>query len=483
MRFYIYIVFVVVALVGCQNTIQIDEVVNELPDIYPDYVDVTIPVNIAPLNFRVKEGAERVRVCVEGKKQSVVVEGKKEIRFHLNTWKKLLQSSDTLQVTVQMKKQNRWVEYRLFYWYVVADAIDPYLSYRLIEPGYEVWNKLQIVERCVESFEERAIADNHLVENSCMNCHIYNHQNPKQSMFHIRGKHGGTILNNNGQLRKVNARTDNMISNAVYGGFHPGGKYAVFSTNIIIPEFHAYGSEKLEVYDTNSDLIILDLSKNETFNSPIIADSSCFETFPVFSASGDRIFYCGAEKVKLPEEIKQLKYSICSVGFNSESREVGSTVDTLWNAHLNNQSVCHLKPSPDGKYLLYTVSEYGTFPIWHREADLQMLHLENGRVDSLNIVNADYSDSYHSWSSNSRWFVFASKRDNGIYGKPYFCYIDENGVAHKPFVLPQKSPSYYDITLKSFNIPELSAYPVSFDALDIEDIYWNSEAELFTAQN
>ena len=130
-------------------------------------------------------------------------------------------------------------------------------------------------------------------------------------------------------------------------------------------------------------------------------------------------------------------------------------------------SVCHLRISPDGRYLLYTVADYGTFPIWHPEADLQLMDLQTGTVDTLAVVNSGKSDTYHSWSSNSRWFVFASKRDDGLYGKPYFCYIDKNGKAHKPFCLPQEHPTFYDNNLKSFNAPELGKGRLPFDVDDV----------------
>jgi Tol biopolymer transport system component len=136
-----------------------------------------------------------------------------------------------------------------------------------------------------------------------------------------------------------------------------------------------------------------------------------------------------------------------------------------------NGSASFPKTSPDGKYLLFTEAAYGTFPIWHREADLRLLNLETNEIDLLKQVNDTCSDSYHSWSSNSHWFTFASKRDDGIYGKPYFTYINNNGKASKPFVLPQKDPEYYDNTLKSFNIPELSKGKTLYDARDIEKIY------------
>jgi dipeptidyl aminopeptidase/acylaminoacyl peptidase len=149
-------------------------------------------------------------------------------------------------------------------------------------------------------------------------------------------------------------------------------------------------------------------------------------------------------------------------------------VDTLFNQ----KSVCHPRISPDGRYLVYTVADYGTFPIWHQESDLRMMDLQTGQIDTMKKVNSSRSDTYHSWSSNSRWLVFASKRDNGLYGKPYFCYIDHNGKPHRPFVLPQESPTYYDETLKSFNAPEFSKGDIPFDAVDVERLL-RQEAEPF----
>ena len=132
-------------------------------------------------------------------------------------------------------------------------------------------------------------------------------------------------------------------------------------------------------------------------------------------------------------------------------------------------SVCHPRVSPDGRWLLYTVAYYGTFPIWHPEADLRMMDLKTGQVQKLDNVNSRKSDTYHSWSSNSRWFVFASKRDDGLYGKPYFCYVDAAGKVHKPFCLPQKDPDRYDNMLKSFNAPELGRAPLPFTDSDVAD--------------
>ena len=172
-----------------------------------------------------------------------------------------------------------------------------------------------------------------------MNCHTYGKQSGRLSMFHLRGKNGGTILNRDGKLRKLSLKNDSMISAAVYGDFHPSGRYAVFSSNIIIPAFHAQGSKRLEVYDTESDLAIADLEQNRMILSPLTRDKKVLETFPTFSADGKHIYYCSAPQTTLPDSICQLRYSLCRIGFDQENGSWGKQADTLWNAREQQGSV------------------------------------------------------------------------------------------------------------------------------------------------
>lgn len=444
---------------------------DTLPPIYPDYTDVTIPVNIAPLNFLIRDEVEAVQVIAG----DITVSTKgNEVVFDEDDWHTLLAENKNIEVTVTTLKDGKWTEYRSFHWQIVDDKIDPYLTYRLIEPDYEIWNNLQIKQRCVEDFKEKALCDYRLTNNQCMNCHATGSQSPNLSMMYVRGPHGGAILNQNGTLRKLAIKTNDMISGSVYYGFSPSGRYITFSTNIIIPAFHSKVGKRLEVFDSKSDVYVADLQENRIIRSPLLSDSLTFETFPTFSPDGKYIYYCTAAHVQLPQELKQLQYALVRIPFDEKTGTIGDKVDTLFNQ----KSVCHPRISPDGKYIVYTVADYGTFPIWHQESDLQMMDLQTGRIDTMKTVNSNKSDTYHSWSSNSRWLVFASKRDNGLYGKPYFCYIDRNGTPHKPFVLPQQSPSFYDETLKSFNVPEFSKGDIPFDAVDVERLL-QQEAEPF----
>ena len=445
-----------VLLPSCTPTPKDVVTQDVLPPIYPDYCDVTIPENIAPLNFLIREDCEAIEV--KAGELTLNASGNEAV-FDIDDWKEMMQQSagKEIDVTVTALIDGQWTEFKPFHWNIVKDKIDPYLTYRLIEPDYEIWNNIQIQQRCVENFEVNALGHYEQLENRCMNCHTYASQNPELSMMYVRGPGGGAILNRNGELSKLN------IPGSVYFGFSPSGRYITYSTQKIIPAFHSDPSKRLEVYDATSNVFVADMEQQRIISSPLLSDSLKFETFPTFSPDGKYIYYCAADSVSLPTDIKSLQYRLVRIPFDEASGTIGTQVDTL----AATTSVCHPRISPDGRFLLYTVADYGTFPIWHPEADLQMMNLTTGTTDSLAIVNSAKSDTYHSWSSNSRWFVFASKRDDGLYGKPYFCYIDKEGKAHKPFCLPQQHPTFYDNNLKSFNAPELGKGKVPFDVYDV----------------
>jgi Tol biopolymer transport system component len=449
--------------------------IDQYPDIYPEYINICVPYNIAPLNFRIKGECTKLEVQLSGKHGNVKEISKNMVSFSIKNFKSLLVNNigDTIWITVSEFINGEWKRYKPFFWKVVPDKIDTYLTYRLIEPGYEVWNKITLAQRNISNFDEISIADNNLTEGSCMNCHIGSKQNPDKSYFFIRGTKGFSVLTDGKKLTKINMKPKGAYSNMTYGNWHPSGRYIAFSTNIILPATHSFRDQRAFVYDTVSDVVVLDLEKNEVLTCSLLSNVNKLETFPEFSVDGKKLYFCTAKKVKLPEEYNQLKYSLCSIDFDAVERKFGQQVDTLINSRKIKKSVSEPRSSPDGKYIMFTCFAYGTFPLWHNDARLYSFNLTTGQIDTLPELNNNkkYSNSYHCWSSNSRWVVFASKRDNGMYGKPYFSYVDPKGIAHKPFVLPQQSADFYDYTYKSFNIPELFEKARSFDALDIEVLF------------
>ena len=93
-----------------------------------------------------------------------------------------------------------------------------------------------------------------------------------------------------------------------------------------------------------------------------------------------------------------------------------------------------------------------------------MVNLDNQKIYPLTEANSENVESYHSWSDNNRWLVYSSRRLDGLYTRPFFTYIDANGQAHKPFLLPQKDPmKYYKSLMFSYNIPEFVKDKVKFN--------------------
>ena len=448
--------------------------------ISPDYEGVAVPRNIAPLNFHYGEKGLKGAVTTFSAGDVTVRMRGRAVVWREGDWRRLLDAAAGGSVRVLSSLRTAsGRESRQWSFDVLESTVDPYLTYRLIEPGYEVWDDVSIVERCVENFDETVLSDYARTDNKCMNCHIHARGRGDLSMFYLRGQGGGAILNRDGQLRKLTLRDSAMISSTVYGELHPDGRFGVFSTNVIIPGFHTEPGLRLEVFDTASDLCVADFDNNRMITTDLVSDPGALETFPAFSADGQSVYYCVAPARDLPDDIRNLKYSLVRADFNPETGEIGPRIDTLWSASGHGASVCHPKASPDGRWLMYTVADYGTFPIWHQECELQLMDLQSGETFDLQAVSADRSDTYHSWSSDSGWFLFASKRGDGQYGKPYFSHVGADGVATKPFVLPQKDPYFYDFFLKSFNIPDLGRESVGFDAEDIGRVWREVEAEPF----
>ena len=125
---------------------------------------------------------------------------------------------------------------------------------------------------------------------------------------------------------------------------------------------------------------------------------------------------------------------------------------------------------------MYNKADFGVFPISHKEADLWLMDLETGESRPVDEVNSDCSESFHNWSSDSRWFVFSSRRYDGLYVQVFFSSVDSEGHCTKPFVLPQKNPrKYYGSTVYSFNVPDLTKEKVHFDTRGVYETVFSDE--------
>lgn len=469
MKKYLYLLFVVL-VAACQQKPENPQQIAQLPPIYPDYIDVTIPSDIAPLNFNFngKTECEVMDVTVKGEDGTTITTNGAWADFDLKEWQDLLAKNrgKNLMVMVCTKEDGQWKQYQSFTIHVSPYELGEYgLTYRRIAPGYEVYSKMGLYERNLSNFEETAIFENTEVARSCVNCHTSNQTSHSDFLFHIRGDHGATVIQQGDKMEILNTATDKTLGFCVYPYWHPSGKYVAFSTNTTRQSFHINQKELIEVFDQASDLQVYNTETHELILSNLLKGEDQWETFPTFSPNGKTLYFCSATPRAIPEDYKEIRYNLCKIDFDAEKGAFGEKIDTLILADKLGKSVTFPRPSYDGKYLMYTLSDYGTFPIWHKEADLGMLDLKTGETQNLETINSKDTDSFHNWSKNNRWVVFSSRRDNGLYTRLYLTSCDEKGNFTKPFLLPQKNPwEYYDELLDSYNVPDFCDGPINFNA-------------------
>ncbi len=457
--------------VSCTSRPENPVAVNDMPNIYPDYKGVTIPAEIAPLNFNMAtDDADMVDVSVRGSKGGVIHTQGEYADFDIYEWHSLTAQNKEGQLTftVCAKKDGEWKQYKDFTVNVSPYAIDEWgLTYRRIAPGYETYSKMGLYQRDLSNFNEYAIIENTQVPGMCVNCHSAHQTDPSKFVFHVRGDHGATMFQIDGKREWLKAKNDLLGGSMVYPYWHPSGKYCAFSTNQTRQGFHVIKDERIEVFDLSSDVFVYNPATHEILTDSLLQTKDWSENSPVFSPDGRTLYYMTCKQQDYPAHYKDEKYNLCKISFDPETGKFGEKVDTIFNAVAMGKSLTWPRPSHDGKYIMFTLMDYGYFSIWHNESDQWLLDLQTGEARELKEINSEKADSYHNWSLNSHWVVFTSRRDDGYYTRLYLACVDDKGHFSKPFMLPQRHPmEYYSESLFSFNTPDFTKTKVEFDAYE-----------------
>ena len=471
-KLHFLLIICALTLIGCGGPTVPTEFTQskKLPKIYPDYTHVTVPINIAPLNFEYDGQVDEMVARYTVGNDAFVCNGQPDI----DDWRSLTSKAKGGNITVEVYTRNgsEWTRYQPFNIYVSPDSIDPYISYRLIVPSFVSYESLTINQRCLENYDESVIYDNMLcgfeASGQCINCHHYQQYNPQRMQFHARQNNGGTIIAYDGKIKKVDMKNDSILSAGVYPAWHPTLNLIVYATDKTHQSFHTVDSNKVEVYDFESDIIAYDVENNEVMN--LENDDAEFEVFPAWSPDGNTLYYCSAhferqdtsksKGVEVVNRFKDIKYNIYRKSFNPQTRQFGAR-ELVFDATAIDQSAVLPRISPNGRFLLFSMGQYGYFHIWHHDADLWMMDLQTGVAQPLKECNSPDTESYHSWSSNGRWIIFSSRRDDGVFTRPFIAHIDKNGKASKPFELPAENPDYHRQLMRSYNIPEFMSGPVT----------------------
>ncbi len=431
---------------------------EERPRIRPSLHGVTIPPTIAPLTFVVKEPGVgwALRIESPGAGSWEMVSDTPSMRIPLQPWRSLLAEaagSDVALLVSVKDAQESWRAFAPVVVHVSKDPMDPFLAYRRIRPLYNFWRDIGIHQRDLASWDEWPLLRGTQFAQGCTNCHTFANGNVDTMTVGIRSKEYGsaTLLYRDGELTKLATKWG-------YTSWHPTGECAAYSLNKVRQFFHSVGEEVRDVCDLDSDLAVYFPDENRVMTAPAIADPDYLETYPSWSADGTELYFCRAripweDRDRVPPSgYRDLRYSLMKASFDLKTRRFGPP-EVVISAEDTGKSVLLPRPSPDGRFLLFCMCDYGCFPIYQPSSDLYLLDLRTAIHRRLEI-NSERSESWHSWSSNSRWFAFSSKRRDGVFTRTYLCHIDEDGNLGKPFILPMKDPAYYDGCLQTFSVPE-----------------------------
>jgi len=455
---------------------------GQKPSVFPDVDSITIPVGIAPINFNV-DGASYVYAHAVGSLGGNIDADGQWADFDIEAWHSLTADNAGGEISVEvtaLDSSGVWTKYQPLVFFVSKDSLSEFgLTYRKIRPGYETYSDIGMYQRDIHSFDEFAIIEHSALQTECMNCHVANRCDANHFQLHVRGPHSATLFQIDGNRKLVNTKHDSTIANCMYAYWHPSGRYCAYSLNLVTQCFWEGNTRLIEVYDRASDALVMDVETNELIVSDLLRTKD-FESYPVFSADGNTIYYCTSKPYMDRGILDSMRYDLCSISFDAATGTIGSHVDTILPASLMGKSVTHPRPSYDGRYLLFSIADYSVFPIHHAEADLGIMDIATGEWRLLHEINSSRAESFHNWNTTSRWIVFNSRRYNNNNNILYIAHFGADGRCGKPFMLPQRNPrQYYQRLMHSFNVPDFTIQKVDLDIRAFADeVYGDSRIQV-----
>jgi hypothetical protein len=385
----------------------------------------------------------------------------------MNSWHKLLDKNrgGELHFDIFVRTANQgWIRFGTITNKIAGEDVDGYLVYRRMHPTLTK-ERVGIYQRNLGNFDEKLVLDNRGYVTKCINCHAFCGNRPDEMFLGVRTVKQGaiTLLIENGAVSKVGAKFG-------YTMWHPSGKVAIYSINNLLMFFHTFREEVRDTVDMDSALAYYLVDSKTVKTSPEISRKDRLETWPTWSADGRYLYFCVAPKswtdqTKVPPDgYDKIKYDLVQISYDVENDKWGE-VETVISAKDTGLSIAMLRTSPDGRWLTFCMCDYGYFPSWQQNSDLYIVDLKaaeaTGKYEYHRLeINSDQSEAWHSWSSNSRWIVFSSKREHGALTRSYVSYVDESGKTYKPLAVPQKDPEFYGYCLEMFNTPEFVTGPI-----------------------
>jgi hypothetical protein len=470
-----------------QAVIRQAEPVDRQARIRPDYSGSVIPPNIAPLNFAIEEAgvAFCARISSEQGDAIEVFSRDGVIEIPLKRWRSLLDVNRGRTLCVDIFARDaggRWSRFQTITNQIAQEDIDDHLVYRKMHLTHvRVRSRIGVYCRDLTTFDESVVLDSSSYEDGCLNCHSFRQNHWDKMVLGVRSEKYGTatLLAEDGVVRKLGTKFG-------YTSWHPSGRLAVYAVNNIPLFFHSTQNEVRDTVNVDSMLMLYRSEQHQTAVEPKLAQKDWLENWPTWSGDGKYLYFCTARKLwpagagTPPPQYDRIRYDLVRISYDIETDTWGQ-IETVLSAQQTGKSIGMPRVSPDGRFLSFCMFDHDYFPAWKQESDLYLIDLDAPRQDGQFAyrrldINSDQSEAWQTWSSNGRWLVFSSKRLQGVFTRLFISYVDTAGNAHKPVLLPQKDPRFYDSCLLVFNTPELVIGPPQAAGESLARVYRSRRA-------
>ncbi len=243
----------------------------------------------------------------------------------------------------------------------------------------------------------------------------------------------------------------------------PDGRYVVSTVkdrSVFAPVEDLFYSQRF--FPVAGILVVYDRQTKQFFPLKGADDRRYVQSNPVWSPDGKTILFARNESYTLAglkdpssavverDEVteffeggKKFRYDIYRIDFN-EGR--GGTPAPLPGASGNGMSNYFPRFSPDGRWIVFCQSD--SFMLLRPDSTLYILPATGGTPRKMRCNFPGKMNSWHSWSPNGRWLVFASKA-NGPFTQLWLTHIDAQGNDSPAVVL-----EHFTAADRAANIPE-----------------------------
>ncbi|RJP20334.1 MAG: hypothetical protein C4527_25245 [Candidatus Omnitrophota bacterium] len=346
---------------------------------------------------------------------------------------------------------------------ISPDTADDYIVYRLVAPPFSSYKTPDIHVRDIRKDQPDSFLSAR--REYCLNCHNFSSKQGNVGKLALQVRSLVKVSNNLPTYLAIydidkregfKVRLPFEIQMTTFMAWSPDHSKLAYSANQKVAALKPIVFETQLAGMATSDIAIYDVESNDTYLVPGASDPNLLEIYPQWTPDGTRMIFSRSPVGPHPAHIL---FDLYILDLTSEN----PTSTAIEGASHNGKSNFYPHFSPDGRWFSFCQSDGGD--LIRTSSDI---YLKSGDLSGPSWrleFNVDYAaDSWHSWSSNSRWLVFASKREGGVYAYLYLSHIDDVGHASPAIPLP-----LIDRPLASYNIPEFVAHAPHINEKDMFD--------------